>query len=82
MSIRVLNLQGDQIVISPQTKTALASLARDASKPDADWDEITHKMYHVLEGDGFEIDKLQAEVSYFDSKKGRQATNIDIYYAE
>lgn len=80
MYIRVLNHQGDQIALAPQIKSALDSLAIEAEKPGADWNEVSAKMLRVLEGDGFEIDKLEPEIKYYYTKKFKRIWSIMIRY--
>ena len=80
MSVSVINNQGDHVKLTPATVSSLASLALEAEKPNANWDEINVKMLHLLEADGFEIMKLQPEISYYDSKEGRVITDIRISY--
>jgi hypothetical protein len=80
MRIRVLNNNGDQIKLSPQIHTALESLSRQADKTESNWKEITDKMLHVLEGDNFDITKLQPEISYIDTAKGKEVFSIKFNY--
>jgi len=80
--IRVLNNDGDQIELSPQTKSALENLGLEADKPNIDWDELTDKMMRVLQGDNFDVKKLKPEVSYMDTKEGKKITQINITYSK
>jgi hypothetical protein len=82
MNIRVFNAQKEQIVISPRIKAALDSLGQEAEKPQANWNETAYKMLQVLQGDDFEIDRLQSVISYYDTKKGKKILGIDINYFE
>ncbi len=81
MMIRVKNVNGDSIELSPQTKSALDNLGLEADKPGADWQEVTKKMLQVLGGDDFDITKLKPEVSFIDTKKGKKILEIVIDYA-
>ena len=81
MMIRVKNIFGDSIELSPQTKTALANLGLEADKPDANWDETTGKMLRVLEADNYDVTKLQPEISFIDTKYGKKILEIVINYA-
>ena len=81
MNIRVLNSVGNRIVLDPQLKSALESLGREAEKPDANWQEISQKMLRVLERDGFDVSKLQSEIEYADTKKGKEIIRINFYHA-
>ena len=82
MNVRVMNVYGDQIKLSPPIKSAIDALSLEADKTDVNWDEITHKILRVLEGDGFDGTKLQSEVVYFDTKKGKKITEIRIDYSD
>jgi hypothetical protein len=81
MFISVINIRGDQIKLSPQINSALAALGLEADTPGADWDEVTHKMIRLLAADDFEITKLQPEVDYYDTKKGKKILEIKIHYS-
>jgi hypothetical protein len=80
MMIRVLDSKGDQIALSPQINSALDSLGLDDAKPDTEWQEISDKIMRVLEGDGFEVYKLQPEITYQETKKGKKIRTITLRY--
>lgn len=80
MDIRIVNFRGDKIALSPPVKSALDNLGLEAEKPDANYEELTHKILRVLEGDGFKIAKLQPEIKYSENNKGKKIQNIKVYY--
>jgi hypothetical protein len=80
MSIRVFNYYGDQLFVSPNIQSTLETITSKAGKSHETWDELTHEMLHVLEGDGFDIAKLQPQISYFETKKGKEIMHIDFFY--
>jgi hypothetical protein len=80
MNIRVFNAQKEQIAVSPRIKAALDSLGQETEKSGANWDEAAYKMRQVLQGDDFDIDRLQPVISYYDTKKGKKILSIDINY--
>jgi len=80
MSIRVFNYLGDQLYVSPNTQASLEKVTREAGKSHETWDELTHQMLKTLETDGFEINKLQPQISYFETKKGKDILHIDFFY--
>jgi hypothetical protein len=80
MEIRIVNFRGDKIALSPPVKTALDSLGLEAEKPDINYEELSHKIVRVLEGDGLDLSKLQPEIKYSESKKGKKIQSIKVYY--
>ena len=80
MEIRIVNFRGDKVALSPPVKTALDNLGLEAEKPDVNYEELTRKILRALEGDGFQIMKLQPEIKYSESKKGKKIQNIKVYY--
>jgi hypothetical protein len=80
MSIRVFDIQGDQLELAPPVKAALAALGLEADTSEANWEELTQKMGRVLETDGFEVMKFQPEISYYDTKKGKKILEIRFNY--
>ena len=65
-------MNGDIIKLSPQIRAALDSVGEEADKLNANWEEVYGKALRILQGDGFEITRLQPEVKYFDTKKARK----------
>jgi|WetSurMetagenome_2_1015567.scaffolds.fasta_scaffold643855_2 hypothetical protein len=82
MNIRVFNAQKEQIALSPRIKASLDSLGQEAEKSESKWDEAAYKMRQVLQGDNFDIDKLEPVINYYDTKKGKKILGIDINYYE
>jgi len=80
MNIRVFNTHGYQIILPQQLKTSLNNIGLEAEKPNADWNEITHKMLRVLEGYDFDVTRLQPEIAYYETKGGKKISSIDIKY--
>jgi hypothetical protein len=80
MRIRVINNDGDQLKISPQIQAALESLSKQTDNSGNNWQEISDKMLRVLEGDNFDITKLQAELKYIDTEKGKEVFSVQINY--
>jgi hypothetical protein len=81
MSIRVFNLKGDQIKLSPEVKTALESAGLEAETvEEAKWDELLAKIGRILKDAGFEVLKLQPEIDYVDTKKGKIIQEIKFNY--
>ena len=81
MNIQVININGDQLVLSPQVQPALDLLDRDGGIPEAGWKELEHKILNILARDGFDRKKLQPEISYFDTKEGKKIQGIKFNYA-
>jgi hypothetical protein len=81
MNIQVININGDQLVLSPQVQPALDVLGRNGAIPEAGWKELERKILIILAEDGFDITKLQPEISYFDTKQGKKIQGIKINYA-
>jgi hypothetical protein len=81
MRIRVINNNGDILEISPQIHEALESLSRQTDNSGNNWQEISDKMLRVLEGENFDITKLQPELKYIDTEKGKEVFSIEISYA-
>ena len=80
MNIQVININGDILKLSPQIRAALDSVGEEADKLDANWEAVYEKALRILQGDGFEITKLQPEVKYFDTKEGKKTQSIKIFY--
>jgi hypothetical protein len=81
MHIRVTNIHGDRILLPPQTKSALDSLGIEVAASEANWEETTQKMVRILGFDGFEVMKLQPEISYSNTKDGKKIEEIKFYYS-
>lgn len=82
MNVRVLTIKGEQYTLAPQVKTTLESLALEANKGESNWEKQMGKMTGVLEGAGFDVNKLQPEVLYYDTKSGKQIISVRFYYAD
>ena len=80
MRIRVINNNGDQLKLSPQIQSTLESLSRQTDNTETNWQEISDKMLRVLEGENYDITKLQAELSYIDTPKGKEVFSVNINY--
>ena len=81
MNIQVINLNGDQLVLSPQVQPALDKLTCDGAIPEAGWKELERQILNILEKDNFDRKKLQSEISYYDTKEGKKIQSIKINYA-
>jgi hypothetical protein len=80
MNIQVININGDSIALSPQVKTALDGVGEEADKLNANWEELSEKVFRILKGDGFDIARLQPEIKYYETKKGKKTQSIRIFY--
>jgi hypothetical protein len=79
MIIRIVNVGGNQIVLSPSTKFDLNGIGLEAEKINADWEALMTKILRALERDGFDLSKLQPEIKYYDTKNGRKILSIKVY---
>ena len=82
MNVRVLSTNGEQFTLDPQINTTLESLALEANQGESHWEKQMGKMTGVLERAGFEVNKLQPEVFYYDTKSGKQILSIRFHYSE
>jgi hypothetical protein len=71
---------GDKLALSPSTKTALDNLGQEGAIPESGWAELERQILDILEKDNFDRTKLQPEISYFDTKKGKKMQSIKINY--
>jgi hypothetical protein len=81
MNVRVLNPRGEQYDLDSNVKNTLQGLALEAAQGEYHWEKQTEKMARVLETAGFEADKLQPEVLYYDTKSGKQIISMRFYYS-
>jgi len=82
MKIQVFNIQGYQISLPPQIKSSLQSFALEADKSAGNWQEITDKMMRVLEVYGFEVEKIQPVIKYYETKISKEILSIEFQYSD
>jgi hypothetical protein len=81
MNIQVINSNGDPLVLSPKVQPALDLLDGNGVFPEAGWKELERKILNILANDGFVREKLQPEISYYDTQEGKKIQSIKINYA-
>jgi hypothetical protein len=82
MNVRVLSPEGEQYELDSYVKNTLVGLALEANQGESQWEKQMGKMTRVLEGAGFDANKLKPEVLYYDTKHGKQIISLRFYYAD